>query len=53
VMYVGCMGDAVYRFIVAATEAQALPQDVACATGIPRPPAFVPIQPMVAAGEKP
>ena len=53
VMYVGCMGDAVYRFIVAATEAQALPQDVACATGIPRPPAFVPIQPTVAAGEKP
>jgi pimeloyl-ACP methyl ester carboxylesterase len=53
VMGVGCMGDVVYRFIVAATAAQAVPQDASCATGIPRPPTFVPIQPTVAAGEKP
>ena len=53
VMGVGCMGDVVYRFIVAASDAQAVPQDAACATGIPRPPMFVPIAPTVAAGEKP
>jgi len=52
VMYVGCMGDVVYRFIVAATDAQALPQDASCATGIPRPPTFVPIQPTTLVGDK-
>ena len=50
VMGVGCMGDVVYRFIVAATDEQAVPQDAGCATAIPRPPTFVPIQPAPVAG---
>jgi hypothetical protein len=33
-----------FRFIDAKTDAQALPQDAACATRIPRPPAFQPVQ---------
>lgn len=53
VMGVGCMGDVVYRFIVAATDEQAIPQDAGCATAIPRPPTFVPIQPATMAGGKP
>ncbi len=41
VMGVGCMRDVLFRFIDAKTDALALPQDAACATKIPRPPAFV------------
>jgi len=41
VMGVSCMRDVLFRFIDAKTDAQALPQDAACATKIPRPPAFV------------
>ena len=41
VMGVACMRDVLFRFIDAKTDAQALPQDAACATKIPRPPAFV------------
>jgi len=44
VMAVGCMRDVMFRFIDAKTDADALPQDVACATRIPRPPAFLPVQ---------
>ncbi|PTT90508.1 hypothetical protein DBR42_05675, partial [Pelomonas sp. HMWF004] len=44
VMGVGCMRDVLFRFIDAKTDAQALPQDAACATRIPRPPAFKPVQ---------
>lgn len=44
VMAVGCVRDLMFRFIDAKTDAAALPQDVACATRIPRPPAFQPIQ---------
>ncbi len=40
VMAVGCMRDVIFKFIDAKTDAQALPQDVACATGVPRPVAF-------------
>lgn len=43
VMGLGCMSDVLYRFIDAKTDAAALPQDAACATRIPRPPAFQPI----------
>jgi pimeloyl-ACP methyl ester carboxylesterase len=50
---IGCMRDVITRFIAAADDAQALPQDAACATRIPRPGAFVPIQGVTAAGEKP
>lgn len=45
VMPVGCMRDLIFRFIDARDDASALPQDAACATRIPRPVAFQPIQP--------
>jgi hypothetical protein len=41
---IGCMRDVLFRFFDAKTDAAALPQDAACATRIPRPPAFVPVQ---------
>ncbi len=44
VMAVGCVRDLMFRFIDAKTDATALPQDGSCATRIPRPPAFQPIQ---------
>lgn len=44
VMAVGCVRDLMFRFIDAKTDAAALPQDGGCATRIPRPPAFQPIQ---------
>ena len=44
VMAVGCVRDLMFRFIDAKTDAAALPQDAACATRIPRPPAFLPVQ---------
>jgi pimeloyl-ACP methyl ester carboxylesterase len=42
VMAIACMRDAVFRFISAATEAEALAVDLGCAAKVPRPPAFVP-----------
>lgn len=45
VMGVGCARDIVFRFIDAKADAAALPQDAACATRIPRPVAFQPVQP--------
>ncbi|MFT7722353.1 MAG: alpha/beta fold hydrolase [Roseateles sp.] len=44
VMAVGCVRDLVFRFIDAKTDAAALPQDGGCATRIPRPLAFQPVQ---------
>lgn len=44
VMSVRCVADLLFRFIDAKTDAQALPQDGSCATGIPRPPAWLPPQ---------
>lgn len=44
VMAIGCARDIVFRFIDAKTDAQALPQDAACAVRIPRPVAFQPVQ---------
>lgn len=44
VMAVGCVRDIVFRFIDAKSAADALPQDSACATRIPRPVAFQPVQ---------
>lgn len=41
---VGCMRDVLFRFIDAKTDAAALPQDASCATRIPRPAAFQPVQ---------
>jgi hypothetical protein len=40
VMAFGCMRDVLYRFVDAASDDEALKVDVACATGIPRPPMF-------------
>jgi pimeloyl-ACP methyl ester carboxylesterase len=40
VMAIGCMRDVLYRFVDAASDDEALKVDVACATGIPRPPMF-------------
>jgi pimeloyl-ACP methyl ester carboxylesterase len=37
-----CVRDAVFRFVDAADDADALRVDAACARGIPRPPVFVP-----------
>ena len=53
VMGTGCMRDLVYRFVVAATDAAALPQDAACATKVPRPFAFLPTQAGVGNGVQP
>jgi pimeloyl-ACP methyl ester carboxylesterase len=44
VMSLGCVRDLMFRFIDAKTDAAALPQEAACATRIPRPPAFQPVQ---------
>jgi pimeloyl-ACP methyl ester carboxylesterase len=44
VMGIGCMRDVLYRFIAAADDASALPQDAACATKLPRPGVFLPVQ---------
>lgn len=41
---IGCMRDVMFRFFDAKTDAAALPQDATCATRIPRPLAFVPVQ---------
>lgn len=53
VMSMGCMRDVLFRFIDARTDAAALPQNASCATRIPRPPAFQPIQPATTAGATP
>jgi len=42
---IGCMRDVVYRFIEAESDSDALAVDARCMQGVPRPPAFVPIQP--------
>ncbi|CAN5184665.1 alpha/beta fold hydrolase [soil metagenome] len=41
VMGVACVRELLFRFVDAKTDAQALPQDAACASKLPRPPAFV------------
>jgi pimeloyl-ACP methyl ester carboxylesterase len=49
VMPIGCMRDVLFRFIDAADDDAALKVDAACAQAIPRPPAFSPVAPAVAA----
>ncbi len=39
----GCVPDLIFRFVDAREEAAALAIDAACATAMPRPPAFVPV----------
>jgi len=43
VLSVGCMRDVLFRFVDAAADKDALAVDAACATRIPRPPAFRPV----------
>ncbi|NKI94351.1 alpha/beta hydrolase [Rhizobacter sp. SG703] len=45
VMGVGCARDLIQRFIDAADDAAALALDTTCLVAVPRPPAFVPLQP--------
>jgi pimeloyl-ACP methyl ester carboxylesterase len=40
VMGIGCMRDVLFRFVSAATDAEALAVDAGCVTAIPRPPMF-------------
>ncbi len=44
VMSLGCMRDVVTRFVAAASDESALPQDASCARNVPRPVVFLPIQ---------
>jgi pimeloyl-ACP methyl ester carboxylesterase len=46
VMNLGCLRDLLFRFIEAPSDAQALALDTSCAHAVPRPPAFVPVQPV-------
>jgi pimeloyl-ACP methyl ester carboxylesterase len=43
VMAIGCIRDALFRFIDADSDAAALQVETGCAKGIPRPPAFIPL----------
>jgi len=43
VMGLACLRDAVFRFIDAASDDEALQVDADCARGLPRPPAYLPI----------
>ena len=54
VMALGCMRDVVFKFIDTKEDAAALSQEASCATRIPRPGVFVPVQAASAAqGVKP
>jgi pimeloyl-ACP methyl ester carboxylesterase len=44
VLAIGCMRDALFRFVDAARDEDALQVDADCAKAIPRPPAFVPVR---------
>jgi pimeloyl-ACP methyl ester carboxylesterase len=52
VMALGCMRDVVYRFIDAATAAEAMAVDAACVSRVPRPPAFESIRSVMAAASE-
>ena len=41
VMAIGCMRDVIFRFVDAASDAEALAVDAGCVARVPRPPAFV------------
>lgn len=43
VLALPCLRDVLYRFVDAATDAEALAVDTGCADAVPRPPAFVPV----------
>jgi pimeloyl-ACP methyl ester carboxylesterase len=43
VMALGCMRDVLFRFVDAASDEDAFKVDTGCAAGVPRPPAFLPV----------
>jgi len=45
-MNLGCLRDVLFRFVDAALDADASAVEANCAAAIPRPPAFVPVQPL-------
>ena len=45
VMSIACLGDAVFRYVDAATDAEAQAVDMGCAAKVPRPLAFQPLLP--------
>ena len=49
-MSIGCMRDVIYRFIDAASDADAAAVDTACVEQIPRPAAFEPVGRHAASG---
>jgi hypothetical protein len=51
-MGTGCVRDLMFRFIDAEDDAAALDLDASCVAGIPRPPAFEPVDPSAPAAEK-
>jgi hypothetical protein len=52
-MGVGCVRDVMFRFIDASDDPAALAVDASCVTGIPRPPAFEPVNPSASATPAP
>ena len=53
VMAIGCMRDVVFRFVDAASDADALAVDAGCAAKVPRPPAFVSLRSALAKASQP
>jgi len=53
VMTIGCMRDVIFRFIDAATDAEALAVDAGCIARVPRPPAFVSLRAAQAKASEP
>jgi fermentation-respiration switch protein FrsA (DUF1100 family) len=49
VMRLGCMREVIFRFIDAPDPAVESPVDASCATRVPRPPAFRPVDPHASA----
>jgi pimeloyl-ACP methyl ester carboxylesterase len=50
VMALPCLNEAVFRFIDAASDSEALKVDQDCAKGVPRPPAYAPLAARAASG---
>jgi pimeloyl-ACP methyl ester carboxylesterase len=48
VLAIGCMRDVLFRFIDAEDDPAALATDASCVQAIPRPPAYLPLDPPVA-----
>lgn len=51
-MGIGCVRDVMFRFMDAADDAAALAVDASCVSGIPRPPAFAPMNPSASAASE-